>query len=190
MHILRNYAAYKYFSEKQFSYQIATPRSHTVGHGCTRSDITADGRTSWHRHFAWKSPYTVEHGRTRLHIRPQTVAQNLFLPHTVAQTTTHGRTHERTWSQKIYFYRTRSRRRAHTVAQKILSCQNDVYPLLRTQAAKKIVSSLVTFLHCTKKEDSICSWVEFLYATLAINSCHLYSYFVEGFPGVKHLKST
>ena len=85
-------------------------RSHTVGHGCTSS----------HRYFAQKLPYTVEHGRIYDRTRSNTVAQNLFLPHTVAQTTVHGRAR----SHMVAHGRTDDRTWSHTVAQKILSCQN------------------------------------------------------------------
>ena len=75
-------------------------------HARTLSDIIAHGRT-WSniiaQIFCLK---TAIHGRTQSY----TVAQNLFLPHTVAQTTAHSRT------------------RSH---KKILSCQNGL-PSLTT----------------------------------------------------------
>ena len=160
----------------------------------TRSDTVAHGRTSLQMVGHHGTDILLENRRTQ------------------SNTVVHACTFDGRRSHKIYFYRTRLHRRPHTVAHTSAHGRRKFtftvhgradertrshkkssaasYPLLRTQAAKKIVSSLVTFLHCTKKEDSICSWVEFLYATLAINSCHLYSYFVECFPGVKHLKST
>ena len=94
---------YMYFLEKQF-YQIAIPHMDMVTHGQTSPHMVGDGQTSSHRYFAQKLPYTIEHSFTWSYIRPHTVKQNLFLPHTddstQLHTVAHGRTDNRTWSQK------------------------------------------------------------------------------------------
>ena len=94
------------FLKKYIFYQIATPRSHTVGHSRTRSDIIAHGRT-WSNIIAQIfCSKTAAHGRTKLmliahcrtqsHRRPCTVehgcTDDRTQSHTVAQKTAHGRT--------------------------------------------------------------------------------------------------
>ena len=94
--------------------------------------MVGHARTSSHRYFAQKQPYTVEHGRTYDHTWSNTVAQNLFLQHTVTQTTVHGRT--------------RSHRRPHMVAQMT------VYG--RTWSHKKSSAARMAYPQCfiTKKQ--------------------------------------
>ena len=89
---------YMYFSEKQF-YQIAFSCSHMVGHGHTQPDIIAHSRT-------WSN--IIAHHRTDILLKklPYMVEHG----HTKFILTAHSRTDDRTWS--------------HTVAQKILSCQD------------------------------------------------------------------
>ena len=88
MHNLLSFSAYSIkvyvLSAKQF-YQIATPRSHTVGNGRTRL-------------------HTVGHHRTRSdvieHHRTDILRENR---RTRSNTVVHASTYDRTRSHKIYF---------------------------------------------------------------------------------------
>ena len=99
----RTVLKYMYFSEEQF-YQIATPRSHTLGDGRTRSDTVTHGRTS---------PHTVGHGRTSCTDILLGRTRSWTLVHTTAHgltkliLTTHGRTDDRTQSNMVQSFRGR-----------------------------------------------------------------------------------
>ena len=141
--IQRTVLKYMHFSEKQF-YQIATPHSHTVGDGHTRSDMVehhrrdillencrtqsntvVDARTydrtrshkiNSYRTLSHRRPYTVEHGRTKLTLTAHCRTDD----HTRSNTVAHGRT-KLTLTAHC---RTDDHTRSNTVAQKILNCQH------------------------------------------------------------------
>ena len=152
---------------------ILAPRSHMIGDGrtwshmvgphCTRSDMVEHHCTDILLKICRARLNTVLHSRTYDCTRSNTVAQNLFLPHTVIQgrtddrrrsnTVTQTTAHGRTWLHTVARTTVHDRTRSHTVAQK--NPQLPEWPTLHTCTVCQEFHSGQTIQRATYSDKSV-----------------------------------